>query len=180
MLPGSQRMRFGGAVESGAPLANWNTELYRMPDNLESFSFSVDLPVKPQPAVEEIKKELENCDNRVIRERLRRKIARVKNLDGKNTIEAPVFVWRVGQAIFIGQTNECYSNFQIDLRKRFPSYAVIVMNLTNSTALSYLYPREKGEEDIYQVWVSPFGREALPILTQACIDHLAEKTPSSF
>jgi len=180
MLPGSQRMRFGGAVESGAPLANWNTELCRMSDNLESFTFSVDLPVKPQPAVEEIEKELESCDNRVMRERLRRKIARVRNLDGKNTIEAPVFVWLIGQAIFIGQTNECYSNFQTDLRKRFPSYAVIVMNLTNSTALSYLYPREKGEEDIYQVWVSPFDREALPILTQACIDYLAVKTSSSF
>lgn len=179
MLPGNQRMRFGGAVESGAPLAKWNTELYRMSDDLESFTFSVDLPVKPQPAVEEIEKELESCDDRVMRERLRRKIARVRNLGGKSTIETPVYVWRIGQAIFIGQTNECYSNFQIDLRKRFPSYAVIVMNLTNSTALSYLYPREKGEEDIYQVWVSPFGREALPILTQACIDHLAEKIPSS-
>ncbi len=179
MLPGSQRMRFGGAVESGAPLAKWNTELYRMSDDLESFTFSVDLPVKPQPAVEEIDKELENCDDRVMCERLRRKIARVRNLGGKSTIETPVFVWRVGQAIFIGQTNECYSNFQIDLRKRFPRHAVIVMNLANSTALSYLYPREKGEEDIYQVWVSPFDREALPILTQACIDNLAEKIPSS-
>lgn len=90
MLPAGQRMRFGEAVESGAPLAIWNTEMYSLPDDLESFTFSVELPVKPQPAVEEIEKELKSCDDRVMGECLRRKIARLRILDGKNTIETPV------------------------------------------------------------------------------------------
>ena len=43
------------------------------------------------------------------------------------------------------------------------------MNLANGASGSYLYPPESSSDGIYQVWVSPFTKEALPGLTEACV-----------
>lgn len=79
----------------------------------------------------------------------------------------PVWIWRVGGAVFVGQSNEAYSALQVELRRRFPQAAVAVLNLVNGSC-GYLSPPELHGSDIYQVWQSPFDRAALPGLIAAC------------
>ena len=40
---------------------------------------------------------------------------------------------------------------------------------TSGAEMGYLYPPELDGRDIYQVWQTPFGREALPTLTEHCV-----------
>ena len=37
--------------------------------------------------------------------------------------------------------------------------------------MGYLYPPELDELDLYQVWQTPFSKDALPTLTAACIER---------
>ncbi len=53
------------------------------------------------------------------------------------------------------------------------------MNLANGASGSYLYPPESSSEGIYQVWVSPFTKEALPRLTEACVRETGQLIESS-
>ena len=69
----------------------------------------------------------------------------------------PVWLWRVGEALFVAHPNEAYSALQIVLRREFPHYAVVVMNVTNGH-FGYLPPADFYEKDIYPVWQTPFAR----------------------
>jgi hypothetical protein len=93
----------------------------------------------------------------------------------------PDFVWLIlaGNTIFVALSHECYSRFQRHLRRAFPDYTVIVMNLANGASGSYLYPPESSSDGIYQVWVSPFTKEALPGLTEACVRETGQLIESS-
>jgi hypothetical protein len=127
----------------------------------------VPLPLKPLPAQAEIEREIAACTDRVMVERLRRKL-RVRQAAGSGgTCSMPAWIWRIGDAFLLGQPNEAYSAFQQALRQRFPDRAVAVMNLVNG-AMGYLSPAALHDLDIYQVWQSPFDREALNVLAEAC------------
>jgi hypothetical protein len=40
---------------------------------------------------------------------------------------------------------------------------------TSGAEMGYLYPPELEGVDIYQVWQTPFAKDALPTLTESCI-----------
>ena len=126
------------------------------------------LPLKPMPTVEELEAQLAVTEDRAIAERLFRKIQILRNLSGGEHEVFPAWVWRVGDSLVVAQANEAYSCFQEDLRRAFPETTVVVMN-TSGAEMGYLYPPELDGQDIYQVWQTPFGREALPTLTEHCI-----------
>ena len=84
----------------------------------------------------------------------------------------PAWIWQVGASFFVGHSNEAYSLLQTTLRRRFPEHAVVVMNLVNGSC-GYLSPPELHDQDLYQVWQSPFDREALPRLIAACEEEIA-------
>ena len=75
----------------------------------------------------------------------------------------PLFVWRLGEAFLVGQPNEAYSQFQVELRRAFPDHSIAVMNLVNGSA-GYLPPNGMYDRDCYQVTQSPFGRGSLETL----------------
>lgn len=175
MMPHGQQLAYTGAVESGACLGIWQPVPLDLPGHLDAFQFSVDMPLKPLPPAEDIQRELAACKDRVMAERLNRKLAKVKLLGSATTYPNPVWVWRVGNSLFVAHPQECYSQFQRDLRAQFSDEAVAVINLANSASLAYVYPPEIADDDIYQVWVSPFERDALPHLTQACIEQIADR-----
>ena len=179
MEPPGQGLRYAGARESGATLGIWASEPYDLPRVLASTTFSVALPMKPMPSEREIEKSLAECEDRVLGERLSRKLAKVR-LMGSGP-DCPVTVWLMlaGNTIFVALSHECYSRFQRHLRRAFPDYTVIVMNLANGASGSYLYPPESSSEGIYQVWVSPFTKEALPRLTEACVRETGQLIESS-
>ena len=171
MLPARHKLTFAGAVESGAPLATWKRESFAPDQTIAANKVDVPLPLKPMPTEQELKQELDQCTDRTIAERLRRKIRVVQMIGSGPTCELPAWLWRIGTCLFVAQPNEAYSQFQIDLRQRFPDHAVVVINLANGSC-GYLSPPEKYDQDIYQVWQTPFNREGLSTLFAHCTQHI--------
>jgi hypothetical protein len=172
MLPDRTRLDFLGVRESGAALAEWELRAADVGCTLSVDHGQVELPLKPQPTEAEIVRKLESCTNRTQQERLHRKRWHVRHLGSSRACLMPYWTWRLGDAVIVSHPNEAYSQMQVELRRRFPSVPVIVMNLTNGTTLSYLYPAEKAGQELYQVSVSPFQPEALSRLIDACTQSI--------
>jgi hypothetical protein len=170
MLPPGQGLRYEGLVESGAPLAVWLPAPFEPSRTLAGGHVDVPHPVKPMPSLDELEAQHAAAVDRPIAERLFRKIQIVRNLSGGDHEVLPVWVWRVGDSLLVAHVNEAYSCFQEDLRAAFPEATVVVMN-TSGAEMGYLYPPELDGLDLYQVWQTPFSKEALPTLTKACIDE---------
>ncbi len=174
MLPPKQRLAYAGVVESGAPLATWRREPWSPPATAVALQTGIDLPLKPMPTEAELQVQLAATVDRTMAERLRRKIRVVRQIGSGPTCPMPVWLWRFGDIILIGQANEAYSAFQLAMRHKLPDHAVVVMNLVNG-ACGYVTPPELHDTDIYQVWQSPFDRGALPILIAGCqraLEHI--------
>ncbi len=172
MLPAGMALSYKGAVESGAPLAMWGRAAVELADaEIETACIDVPLPLKPMPTEEELEAQLAACTDRTQAERIQRKIRVVRTVGSGPTCTMPAWIWRIGGMYFVGQANEAYSAFQMALRERYPDRPVAVMNLVNG-ACGYLSPPEKYDLDIYQVWQSPFDREALNVLTDACVRRI--------
>ena len=124
----------------------------------------MELPLKHLPSVMEIEEQLQNCSDRVLKERLwrQRSVRRLVG-DGQNA-HFGVWLWRLGDSILIGHPNEAYSSFQIDLRKMLAPYPVAVMNITNGS-IGYLPPQELFDYELYQVWQTPFASGGLELMT---------------
>ena len=161
MLPPATEIVCEGVTESGAPLAIWRRAQRRVPGDLAGVEATALLPIKDDlPTLDEIEKQLLVSDDRVEKERLARKRAQRKSIGDVTAFDAPIWVWRIGDAFFVGQSNECYSDLQIDLRSRFPDRAVVVMNLVNG-GRGYCPPAELYDHDVYQVWQTPMKRGCL-------------------
>ncbi len=167
-MPPEMQLTFAGVRESGAPLAIWAPTPVSHSDKIAARVGSVPFPLKPLPTEAEVQHELERCQDRALQERLHRKRAQIRFLGPGPTCDVSYWIWTVGNAVFVAQPNEAYSDFQVELRRTFPDHPVIVMNLSNGASGSYLYPARLAVEDVYQVWVSPFGRDALSLLIDAC------------
>jgi hypothetical protein len=174
MLPPRTQLEYSGVVESGAPLATWRRSEHEINPNLNAKQIEVELPLKSDlPTLQQIERDLAACDDRVMRERLARK-RRVRATIGDGTSAMlPVWLWNVGDAIIVAHREEAYSDFQLELRARFPNKAIIVMNLTNGSC-GYLTPQKLYDLDIYQVWQSPYERGCLERLTTAVGDAIEQ------
>jgi hypothetical protein len=168
-LSQSEELTFDKIQESGAPLAVWTLKKNKAySEVLKSKVEQVPIKIKAdwQDHVQ-IKKELEQTRDRVIQERLLRKLRVQQSLGEPNNFRLPVWIWRVGEAFFIGSQAEAYSLLQIELRKAFPNSTIIVMNLING-ANGYLPESHLYTEDIYTVWQTPFDKGGLEILIETC------------
>jgi hypothetical protein len=168
MLAPGQSLHFDRNVDSGAPLAVWLPGPFEPSRVLDGGLVDVPLPVKPMPTIEELEAQRAATDERPLAERLFRKIQIVRNLSGGDHHVFPAWVWRIGDSLMVAHANEAYSCFQQDLRAAFPDLTVVVMN-TSGAEMGYLYPPELEGLDLYQVWQTPFAKEALPTLTESCI-----------
>ncbi len=154
--PGT-RLRYQGVVESGAPLAVWKPEKANASSVLSAIETTVELPLKNWPSAGELEKEFRECTDRAIAERLRRKWNIRLVLGDDSTYQLPIWAWRLGDAVIIGSMMEAYSEFQVELRRRFPNNHIVCLNVVNGS-IGYLTPAELYDSDIYQVWQTPFER----------------------
>ncbi|MFT7034050.1 MAG: hypothetical protein ACJA2S_002559 [Cyclobacteriaceae bacterium] len=168
-LSQSDELAFDKIQESGAPLAVWTLKKNKAySEILKSKVEQVPIKIKPDwQDHAQIKRELEQATDRVIQERLLRKLRVQQSLGDTNNFHLPVWIWRVGKAFFIGSQAEAYSILQIELRKAFPNSTIIVMNLING-ANGYLPESHLYTEDIYTVWQTPFDKGGLEILIDTC------------
>jgi hypothetical protein len=178
MLPPGEKLVYSGPVESGAPLAAWKTESFNPGSEIECARIHAELPLKPLPSPEELDRKTLDSDDRVLSERLRRRIELIRGLGGSSAYRMPVWFWRMGTSIVVAQSAEPYSDFQTALRSRFKYLAVAVVNVANG-ANGYLHPSELADSDIYQVWQSPFGPDSLAILIDACGNQIAAMTDAA-
>ncbi|MBI3856155.1 MAG: alkaline ceramidase, partial [Planctomycetes bacterium] len=173
MLPPRTRLEYAGVVESGAPLAIWKTAGRPASGVLGARRAEIELPVKDMPSAAELEAALKACDDRVQAERLRRKL-RVRRIVGEGrSAKVPLWAWRVGDGYFVGQPNEAYTLLQTELRRAFPKSAVTVLNLVNGS-IGYLARAELHDQDIYQVWQSPFDRGCLERVVAGAASTLRE------
>jgi hypothetical protein len=124
------------------------------------------------PSAAEIEASLKACEDRVLAERLRRKLRVRKSVGDGRSLKVPLWVWRVGDGYFVGQPNEAYTFLQTELRRTFPKSAITVMNLVNGS-FGYLARAELFGEDLYQVWQSPFDRGSLERVVAAATGALS-------
>ena len=159
-------LRFEAAVESGAPLAVWRQAPWRPTGELNAIQGAAVLPLKRdlQPLAE-IEALLARTSDPVMLERLRRRWGVRRIVGDGDTWAMPIYAWRIGDALVVAQPNEAYSYFQQEIRRRFPTRMVVVLNLSNGSC-GYLAPASLYAEDIYAVWQSPFAAGGLEELVE--------------
>jgi hypothetical protein len=173
MLPAGTRLEYAGAVESGAPLATWKHAPQPPSTVLRAKKVDVEYELKPLPSSAELDREMKATDDRVMKERLLRKM-RVRRLVGEGTTaNVPLWVWRLGDAFIVAQPNESYSELQQTLREFSPDRPVASLNLSNGS-IGYLATPELHAHDIYQVWQSPFAKGSLERLIAAAAQTIFE------
>jgi len=167
MLPPGQQLEYDGVVESGAPLACWKTAAAPVNKKLYTKKLNLELLLKDDlPTLEELEQQLSDCNDRVIAERLTRKMHVRRKVGNGSTTNAPLWVWQIGDCIIFAAPNESYSLLQTSLREHFANRAVAVINLANGSASGYLPPANLYEKDIYQVWQTPFAKGGLEKLIE--------------
>jgi len=176
MEPPGMRLVFDRVVESGAPLAVWRHERAVASSALAAVETSVELPIKDWPSTEELEKQRLSATNQWTRERLQRLHFTRLALGDADTFLLPIWVWRVGDAVFAGLASEAYSHLQQQLRSQFPRLAVVCMNLVNDTIGGYLPPAYLYDQDIYQVWRTPFDRGSLEMTTDSLLQAICQLT----
>ena len=152
--PGTQ-LAFDCAVESGAPLGVWRSEPVTVPTAMQAMMATVDLELKSWPSADELQSQWEMCEDRVLAERLRRKLTIRRILGDEGQFSVPVYAWRLGDVLLVGSMCEAYSCLQQDLRQRFPDHAVVCMNLINGS-IGYLPPSRMYARNLYQASQTPF------------------------
>ncbi len=173
MLPPQTQLSFSKVVESGAPLAIWERSAHESSSILSVQMVEVDLPLKPLPPLPDIEQQWRECKDRVLKERLWRKCGIRKAVGDGNHARICLWIWRLGDSFLIGQPNEAYSEFQLELRRQLAPYAVGVMNVVNGS-IGYLPPQKLYDKDLYAVWQTPFASGSLELLTKKAIDVAKE------
>lgn len=177
MLSPGHMLAYTGVVESGASLGIWKELPLEVSSNVNFVTELMGFELKDFPKLEEIEADLSVCQDRVLKERLWRKRCIRKAIGNDDIANVPVWVWKLGEVIIVGQPNEPYSDFQIELRKAFPQFAVSVGNLVNGS-IGYLPPSWLYNQNAYPVWQTPFaegGLDHLTSTTKQIINNLTEQ-----
>ncbi|MGN0002709.1 MAG: neutral/alkaline non-lysosomal ceramidase N-terminal domain-containing protein [Sphingobacterium composti] len=171
MLPIEEEMYLKNIVASGADLANWDLARSSSNSTLTAHILPIVYRLKDMPSLEEISKQMQSEASRVEKE----KLFRLKNLriqfGNSDSVTIGVCVWQIGDALFVGQQNEAYSDFQLVLRSFFSAKSIIVGNIVNGSA-GYLPPKELYTQDCYTVKQTPFAAGCLENLIQHTLSFI--------
>lgn len=178
MPPAGSRLGLAEVVESGTALGIWRPQPAEPSRTLRTLRRVVRLQARPQPTQEELARRHAGINPTAAAERLRRAgQLRAGYVEGEVAAH-PLWVWRWGDAIMVGQAGEPYSWLQVELRRRHPDLAIFVLNCTNGPGFVYLPPASVYEREVYQVWQSEVvagSLEQLADLASASILELIGK-----
>lgn len=167
-LPPGNGYRFRQSLPSGAPLAIWEYMTLKGNAQASVRKLEMEVPLKPLPPLEEIEKEWEDCQDRVLKDRLWRKLNTRRVVGDGDKARVSVWLWKLGDAYIVAQPNETYSYFQKTLRAAFPDKKIAVVNITNGY-VGYMPDAAYYGKDIYSCNTTPYDQGALEILTQGVI-----------
>jgi hypothetical protein len=179
---------YTGPVVSGATLGTWapvpqSRERLADTTQIDGSCYQVPLPLRERPDVEQLHQDLEDWnaksdaanaagdvvaarDARAYAERARRWIARLDDMPPGETFPVQYSVFRFGDAIWISCGGEPYNILQVELRRRFPNYPLLVTPISGDLQIAYLLPYDRYGKGLYQ--------EEPSILAQGCLEGLIE------
>ncbi|QDU79988.1 hypothetical protein Pla110_17100 [Polystyrenella longa] len=160
MHPPSSRYEYQQVEPSGAPLAVWEYKSIPPRTDRTSIKQEISLPLKSWPTADELAQQAESSPDRFQQERLYRQREIRMYVGDHDQWPLPVWCWQLGEAVLMGTMAEGYTVLQQELRDQFKDRHVVCMNLLNGS-IGYLAPVELYDQDIYQVWQSPFERGSL-------------------
>lgn len=168
---------YEGTVESGAPLAVWQETPAVMAPRLETHHFTVPLAARPVLTADELLAKWADIDEVAAQERAKRALVQGQGYVEDGFAQHPVWLWQLGDAVFVAHSGEAFSYLQTELRKRHPERMLFVLNLTNGPGGGYLPTLEAYERDRYQVWQTLLEAGALETLVDAIDGALAQLPP---
>jgi hypothetical protein len=167
MSPPGKAMAYAGTEESGTRLGRWDLVEHEQDPRLEALTAEVALPLKPELAPADLQKRLDDCEDRVIRERLERLATLTAGLSGGEATKLRIYAWRIGGGFMIATPAEACSIMQQQLRAAFPDAAIAVGNIVNGYA-SYLPTAANYDQRTYTSQVALFARGCLETTINAC------------
>lgn len=165
---------YKGVVESGAPLAIWQRNSAAAPTHLSAQIIWTDLPLKPLETSADLEAQFRSTADPIAREKLARRRAIRQIVGDGPASRMPLYLWRIGDSILLGQQNEAYSAFQIQLRQNHPEQFIAIMNLVNGSG-GYLPPADLYPTHCYQVSHTPFAAGSLEQLITAADQALFQE-----
>lgn len=157
-LPAQSTLVFGDIEQSGAPLGRWVLAAKEASSRVATDYARVDLAYYNLPSLEELDNDIENTVDAYALERLHRRRQLRAEMGNGHRREISIPVWLIGESAIVALPAEAYSDFQQLLRAKFPSLAIIVLNVANGY-FSYLPPEASYDvPDLYQVRVALFER----------------------
>ena len=174
MFPPGQELRYQGVEESGTPLGIWRlAPRCDVSTQLSGRFLTTQFPLLPFPSRAELETQLADATERYAIERLERSLARRAQVGDGPDGDFHFTVWRLGEAFLVSTPAECYSQFQIDLRRQFPDTTVAVLNLSDGTT-TYLPKPESFGRDVYQARIAFYKPDALARVTEMASGAIAE------
>jgi hypothetical protein len=171
MLPPEQEFAFDRIEESGAKLGRWSLRPKPASTILKVTLSDTDLPYVDLPSEIELLRDLEATTDRFMRERLERRLMVRRDVGDGTSRKVRMTLWQVGDAFLVGAPAEPYSAFQVELRRRFPNHAIIMLNIVNGN-VGYLAPAETyGKPGLYQIKISLFQ--------PGCMEQVIEDTANT-
>jgi len=166
MFPPGQQLEYQGVEESGTPLGIWRLRARpEISTRLSGRFLTTQFPLLPFPSREELEAQLVRTTERYAIERLERSLARRAQVGEGPNGDFHFTVWRLGEAFLVSTPAECYSQFQIELRRQFPDTTVAVLNLSDGTT-TYLPKPESFARDVYQARIAFYEPDALARVTE--------------
>ena len=186
-----------GPVISGATLGSWRFKAQE-PDRVESsrkYEYShqpIDLNYLPGlPTMAEAERQfadlqeaeraaLESGDQdrlrdvRAMCERSRRQLDRLRYLPQHEQYPLSVWLWRLGDALWVAIEGEPYNALQAWLRRRFADRPVVIMAMVNGALNCYMPTREAYGKGLYQVEVALLAPGSLETAAELIERRLSE------
>ena len=174
MFPPGQQLQYQGVEESGTPLGIWRlTPRTDVSTQLSGRFLTTQFPLLPFPSREELEAQRAATTERFAIERLDRSLARRAQIGDGPEGDFHFTVWQIGEAFLVSTPAECYSKFQIDLRRQFADTTVAVINLSDGTT-TYLPLPESFGRDVYQARIAFYQPDALARVTKMAGEAMAE------
>jgi hypothetical protein len=188
MDPPLTDFEYTGPVISGATLGTWaatpqGSERLATTTLITGGRFQVELPVREWPDRAQLEQELADWeakseaaeaqgdviasrDAHAYAERARRWLARLDDLPQGDLVPVHFSVHRLGDALWVTCGGEPYSILQVELRRRFPEYPILISPVTGDLPIAYLLPKDRYGVGLYQ--------EEPSILGPGCLEGLIE------
>lgn len=173
MLRPGRELFFDRAVESGAPLGLWSDrKRTSLPDTLVVEEVQINLPLKSSlPTYEDLQKQIAECTDRVLGERLQRKLLNRKSLGTGSSLTRKHYFWRIGDITFLSISDEAYSDMQVGLRQAAGTTPLFITTVTNG-GVGYISPEHSYAADSYASNCSPFAPGCYEKTLETLTSHL--------